>query len=77
MIIVEDKASQIAHMDSVYALAFAIIIAAGGSGAEHGLAGSLSNTWEVQNHVVRVSVNISPMEYITREYKRCEERARG
>jgi len=74
MIIVEDKASQIAHMDSVYALAFAIIIAAGGSGAEHG---SLSNTWEVQDHVVRVSVNISPMEYITREYKRCEERARG
>jgi hypothetical protein len=59
-------------MDSVYALvAFATIIAADGSGAEHGLAGSLSNTWEVQNHVVRVSANISLMEYITREESLC------
>ncbi len=64
----EDKASQIMHMDLVYALAFGTIIAADGSGAEHGLAGSSSNTWEVQTHVFRVSLSISLMEYITGGY---------
>jgi len=76
-----DMTSQIAYMDSIYAMAIVTIIAADGSHANHGLAGWTDNPRDVHQLTVGVSEGMSLMEHVHlftgTAYDNCVWKTRG